>query len=201
MAVLTSPADIVNLALRNIGYALRVSNLYDGSEAASQALDIYGVTRDEMLRDGDWQFASRTASATLLKSAPANYFDQPWSTAYPPPPWLFEYEYPSDCLKVRQMKYPYGFLFNPDPRPTLFAIANDAAYTPARRVVLCNIPEAMMVYARRVTDPTTWPEDFTTAFAAVLGDKLKAGLKEKDLNQLDVALAGGATQSAMAQQG
>jgi len=86
-AVITSVADVVNLSLRNIGYKLRVGHLYDGSDAANQCLDIYGQTRDDALRDGDWHFCERTVSlGDPLKSAPSNYFDAAWNPADSPPP-------------------------------------------------------------------------------------------------------------------
>lgn len=197
-----TPADLVNVSLRMIGYKLRVATLYDGSEAAGQALDIYGLARDDFLRDADWQFASRTVASTPIKTAPPNYFDAPWDPATnPPPPWRFEYAYPDDCLKVRQVKFPVGYIFEPDPRPTLMMIANDNAFTPPRRVILSNIEGALIVYTGRVVDLATWPVDAVEAFAGVLGAKLKVGLQEKDLTQIDVGLAAAATQSAMVEHG
>ena len=101
-----SPADAINVSLRRIGYKLRVASLYDGSKAARSALDIYAQTRDEILRQNDWTFAERNISMTMLKQAPVGGYIPPvtWSTTYPPLPWLFEYAYPTDCLKVRAVK-------------------------------------------------------------------------------------------------
>lgn len=127
VASASSPADIVNLALRRIGYELRVGSLLDGSEAANQALDIYAQTRDDLLRQNDWGFAERNVALTVLKTAPAGGYFPPtnWSSTYPPLPWAFEYDYPADCLKVRSLKESSLFLFNPDPQPVLFDTAND----------------------------------------------------------------------------
>ena len=77
----SSPADVVNLSLVRIGYKERVSWLYDGSNAARAALDIYGQTRDALLRDGDWPFAMRSAVGVLLKQAPDAYV--------PPTAWVY----------------------------------------------------------------------------------------------------------------
>lgn len=122
-----NPADIVNLALGRIGYRLRVGSLLDGSEAASRALDIFGQTRDELLRDGNWGFAEGNALLTQLKAAPSGGYIPPvfWDTTYPPLPWQYSYAYPDDCLKVRAVKVAPLFLFNPDPTPSLWDIAND----------------------------------------------------------------------------
>lgn len=200
-ASINSPADVINLSLVRIGYEKRVSNLYDGSAAAQRALDIYAQTRDDLLRDGEWQFCQRMVNATLLKSAPANYFDTPWNPAtMPPQPWLFEYEYPGDCLKVRRLSPQPGFFFNPLPQPTLNQISNDSAYTPARRVILCNIPNAILTYAGQVTDPATMPPDFIEALAAELGTRLKRSLVG-EVNAVDATDVARSVGSAMQEQG
>jgi hypothetical protein len=173
-ASVSSPADLVNVALRRIGYRLRVGNLYDGSEAANLALDIYGQTRDELMRQNDFGFAERSAALTLLKSAPAQGYIPPtvWDSTYPPLPWAYEYAYPGDCLKVRSIIAAPLFLFNPDPTPNLFEIANDTANGTVQRVILANVPSAIAIYTGRVTDPASWDVDFTEAFAAALGERL-----------------------------
>ena len=121
----TSPADVLNVTLRRIGYKGRVGNLYDGSLAAKRALDIYGQTRDELLRQNDWGFAERNLDMTLLKQAPKGGYIPPtlWTPAYPPLPWLYEYARPGDCLKIRSIKAVPLFLPNMDPQPIVFTEA------------------------------------------------------------------------------
>jgi len=201
---LSNPADIVNDALRRIGYKLRVAELFDGSEAAGVALDIYGQTRDTMLRDGEWQFCERNVNATLLKQAPPGGYFVPnaWDpTLYPPPPWLYSYAYPDDCLKVRQLKGQPMFLLNPDPQPTLYSIANDNGVTPPVRVILTNVPDAVLVYAGRVTNPADWPVDFTEALCAALARRLAPSLANLDVTRLEGADEQAATMMASMQQG
>jgi hypothetical protein len=117
------PEDAVNAALAHIGYTLRVNSLVDGTHAAAIALTIYGQTRDEILRDGDWGFAERSVAATLLKAAPASYVPgiTPWDPAnYPILNARFEYAYPDDCLKLRSVKPVPVFVPNFDPQPHSF---------------------------------------------------------------------------------
>jgi hypothetical protein len=125
---ITTVADIVNLALTRIGYRLRISNLYDGSEASQAALNIYGQTRDDLMRDGEWQFCQRNVVATLLRSAPVGGYwpgGSAWDAATNPPlPWLYAYAYPGDCLKVRVLKPSTGFLVNMTPLPNQYTITN-----------------------------------------------------------------------------
>lgn len=171
--VVTTVEDVLNLGLRRIGYRLRVGSILEGSEAASQALDIYGQTRDELLTIGDYRFAQWTAPlGDPLKQA-ANYFDTPWDPAtHPQPPWLFEYAYPTDCLKVRAVEEAPTFPFDPLPLPLLFADVNDAEEDPPRRVILCNIQGGILRYTRQVTRPTEWSTPFIEALSAALGRRL-----------------------------
>lgn len=193
---LTSPADVLNLTLTRIGYkGPRVGSLYEGSMAAKIALDVYAQTRDEMLRNGDWGFAERNVSMTLLKQAPAGGYFPPnqWNGVNnPPPPWAFEYTYPDDCLKVRSVKSVPMFVMTFDPQPVVFAIENDNYFTPSKKVILCNIPSAMLVYTGQVTDPTLWESDFVEAFAAELGFRLAPVLSTMDMAKF---AAGDAAQS------
>ena len=170
----TSPADVVNLALVRIGYGEPIASLYDGSRAAVAALNVYGQTRDEMLRQGGYGFAERNIALTLLKQAPATGYIPPltWSSTYPPLPWMFEYTYPADCLKVRSVKAVPLFVPSFDPQPAVFSVENDNSYTPPVKVILCNVPSAIATYTGRVTDPATWETDFVEAFAAALGRRL-----------------------------
>jgi hypothetical protein len=201
---LRDPSDIVNAALVQIGYPLQIGNLFDGSQAATKALTIYGQVRDDMMRDGNWQFASRSVVLTLLKQAPASYLTgiTPWTPAYPQQPWLYEYAYPDDCLKMRIVKpsqiFP-GPNFNPSPYP--FAINNDNGYTPPRETILSNVAEAMGVYTGRVTNPATWEANFTTAFVDKLGTLLAPALTGLETAQMSAALGAGDTAQAKMEQG
>jgi hypothetical protein len=188
-ASVTSPADMINLTLRRIGYPGRVGNLYDGSKAAKNALDIYAQTRDELLRQNDWGFAERNISMTLLKAAPAGGYIPPttWSTAYPAIPWLFEYQRPGDCLKIRSIKAVPLFLPNMDPQPVVFTEANDTVAPATGQVILCNVANAVLTYSGQVTDPTAWEPDFVETFSAALGRRLARNLVGMEAAKLLVA--------------
>ena len=203
VASLSSPADVVNDALRRIGYKLRVGRLDDGSEASGYALDIYGQTRDTMLRDGDWMFAQREVNGTVLKTAPAGgYFDAPWDpVTYPPQPWGFCFEYPADCLKVRAVRPQPGFLIDMAPTPTLFNVVNDNGYTPARRVIVANTPTPVIIYAARVTDPAAWSVDFTEALCAALARRLAPSLANLQVEQVEAQDEGISRQMAVRETG
>lgn len=172
--IITSPEDIINLSLARIGFPMRVGSIYDGSQVAKKSLDIYSQTRDELLRSGDYYFSQRNIAMTLLKQAPQYGYIPPivWDSTYPPLPWFFEYVYPDDCIKIRSIRSRTIFPLNYDPVPRSFSIENDQSYTPTKKVILCNVPEAILTYTAQVTDPTTWESDFIEALAATLGLRL-----------------------------
>lgn len=186
--VLTSPEDVINDALVRIGRKQRIGSIQEGSESAKVALDIYGQTRDEMLRDGDWGFVERNITIAATKQAPTGgYATQDWDPSTNPPiPWWFQYTYPSDCLKVRSIKVQPIFLPNFDPQPIAFKIANDNGYSPARKVILCNVgPSALMVYAAQIIDPSTWEASFTEALCAALARRLAPALANLQTEQAE----------------
>ena len=166
-ASVQSPADIVNLALSRIGHQGRIASLFDGSVPAKRALDIYGQTRDDLLRSQDWDFAERTVILTQLKAAPAGGYSisTPWSSTYPPPPWLYEYSYPTDCLKIRCIKQVPST--DPYPMPHVYQIANDT-----NKVILANISNAILVYTGLVTDTTQWNPVFIDMFIVRMAQRL-----------------------------
>jgi hypothetical protein len=172
-ASIQTPADLTNLALRRIGYKLRVASLYDGSLAAKQVLDIYAQTRDQLLRTNDWGFAERNVAMTLQKSAPVGGYVPPvtWNpNTNPPIPYLFQYARPADCLKIRSVKQTPLFVPNFDPQPNVFGEANDPLLN--AQVILCNVPNALLVYTGQITDPASWDADCIQALVDELGKAL-----------------------------
>lgn len=196
---LQSPADIVNASLARIGFKNRVSHLFEGSRAAKNALDIYGQTRDELLRMGEWPFAQRDLLGTVIKQAPAGGYTVaiPWSNTYPPLPWLYEYQYPDNCIKIKTVKSPLAVVPNFAPLPNLFALANDGN----QRVILSNISGAVVTYVGRITNPTDMPVDFVEALVASLGRRLAPLLANLDAVKLEAQDEQVETSIAQKQQG
>ena len=185
--VISTPAMLVNYSLKKIGHKWRVGSLYDGSPAAKAALDCYGQVRDTLIMTSDWDFVERTTNGVLLKQAPPDYAQNPWTPAYPQLPWMYEYEYPSDAVRIRGVKPPAVLVPNPDPRYRRFDVSNDSALSPPQKVVLCNVANAILVYAGQITDLTQWDEAALETFADKLGEALGPALQ--DLNATRVAAA------------
>lgn len=200
-----APEDVLNLVFARLGFRLRLGSIYDGSDHAKKALDIYSQTRDALLRSSDWPFAQREIAPTLLKSAPANGYVPPniWNPAnFPPLPWKYEYAWPSDCLEARALRPQPVFLPNYDPQPVLFKIVNDNSFTPPQRVIVSDISNPCLVYTGQVTDPNTWPNDFSEALAASLGRRLAPLFGSgQNATQLEAADEQGETALAMEKTG
>lgn len=172
-----SPEALVNLALRRIGYPTPIGDMFEGSPASRVAVEIYGQTRDELMRGADWDFARQSAALTLQKTAPPNGYgyNVPWTEAYPPVPWVYQYAYPSQCLMVRSVRPTPGIMAEFDPQPNIFTLADDPGPPPAK-VVLTNLAGAVAVFTGRVTNPTLWNHSFTEAIIAALATRLQAAL-------------------------
>ena len=199
------PVDCINAALVQIGWESQIGSLWDGSKAAQNALAIYGQTRDDLLRSGDWGFAQVTAVMTLLKSAPLGGYIpgvNPWDPATsPPPPWAYSYQYFPDCLRVRSVKPMPLFIINYDPQPNPFAIIDDTSYSPSQKVICCNVQYALCVYVRQETNPLLWDSNFTETLIDRLGERLAAGLTGPDAAKLSAGVEQGDVARAKMEQG
>lgn len=178
-AVITSYEDIVNAALARLKAPIRVGKLTDGSVPSKIALDTIGQTRDALLREGDWGFARRDVDLTLLKSAPAGgYIAVPWDpVTYPPLPWRYAYEYPADCLKVRQIQRQPNFIPDFAPAPVVFETPNTyVSATPDPNVelkcIVCNVPNAILTYTGQVLDPSLWEASFVELMISAMAEVL-----------------------------
>lgn len=163
-----SVEDVTNMALKSIGYPSYIGSIYEGTKAARIALAIYGQTRDDCLRMRDWTFAMRFATLTT-------------SGQTPPPPWLFEYLYPADCLRIRYVTpaspgtYPVL-----DPKPQLFSDFNDGRLSTPSKAILCNVTPAALIYTGQVTDTAVWDSNFVEVVVAALGRRFTLELGKAD---------------------
>lgn len=209
---MTTILDIANRALSAIGArsgaAGTVSALQSLNEQSNEAFQInllLGSTRDDLLRGAHWNFCRKTAQLSLLKSAPGTP-ENPntatcWTSAFPAPPWRYEYSYPSDCLKMRSLArqwqygggagggyaYPVGFGGGGggDQRTQRFIVATDQdANDNPITVVLCDANKAIGVYTAQIINPDNWDSNFQQCVVAALAGRLAMPLTgDKGLKQ------------------
>lgn len=95
---------ITNLALQAIGTRTTVASLSEQSNEAIQANLVITKLRDDLLRMAPWNCGMNTLSLSLITAIPGTPENQSpatplWVKGQPPPPWLYEYQYPVDCLR------------------------------------------------------------------------------------------------------
>jgi hypothetical protein len=91
----TSQVGVYNLALSNIVAENFVQSLEEDSVERITCDANFQPSLDEVLGDHDWGFASKYELLAVIKSST--------DTVPPPLPWIFEYEYPANCVHVREI--------------------------------------------------------------------------------------------------
>jgi hypothetical protein len=150
---------VTNQALAEIGTRSQIIDLNDGSQEANYANLLYNPLRDFLLREGDYEFASSPVVPTAI--------------ATPSFPWLYAYQYPLDCVRVKQL-IPAGFNIL-DPQPVEFNIANSAA----TRAIVTKQEVAIMVYTTNGVSEAFWDPMFTEAMVRMLASALAFALENR----------------------
>jgi hypothetical protein len=108
----TTVLAVVNRALTEIAARQPIGGAYptfDGSAAGVAAAQLYVPAVQTLLRQQDWEFARAVEPlATVAGTPPLN--------------WAFQYAYPADCLRVRQI-VPATFDPN-DPQPVTWDVGD-----------------------------------------------------------------------------
>lgn len=170
--------SIINNALQGIGARQTVASLSEGSPEARVANLCYDSTRRKILRSAPWNCARKIETLSLLIAAPgtpenpnATPSDTWNSDDYPPPPWLYGYSYPNDCVFVRAVcsqpspqaqgavpifstnvtRYPaYPLL------PAKFEVGTLLNSGNRVKGIMSNISQAIIIYNYDVTDVSLW---------------------------------------------
>jgi len=212
----TSEVDIANRALSAIGTRSQIASLDEGSNESIQVKLLLEPLRDEVLRLAPWNCAHNFVNLALICAAPGTPENPTpgttqWQRGIPPPPWSFEYAYPSDCLRPLYIvpQFSTGFAsgvpittavtggapaFWNGP-PVRFKVAIDQIGQDGRpadggadtRVILTNQEQAILCYNRRVINPDVWDDQFQQALVAALGGRLAIALTgDKGLAQMKI---------------
>lgn len=138
-----SEVTIANLALSHLGSAARIASLTEDSTEARHIRLHYEISRDSLLEEYDWSFATKTEALALLAEEPNDL-------------WQFAYAKPSDCLKALQI-LPSSASQKPYPYRLMQYGLQAAIYT--------NVEDAYLEYVQAVTDPTLFSKKFVEALA------------------------------------
>lgn len=157
--------QVIDEALQQIASQATVEN---NPQIAAAAVIIYIPTVQLMLREIGPDFARFTAPL-VIAVAPPSY-----------PPWAFEYEYPANCVRLRQVRPPgsgTGSLADPnDPQPIRANVAFDIIASVNTKVILTNQPDAFAVYTSSAVTEAQWDSVFTDAVVRRLANPLSMAL-------------------------
>lgn len=162
-AGLTSTA-VVNAALEQVATQVTITSLSDGTTPANLANVVYAPLVQLLLRELDPDFARFTA--TLASSGAAT----------PIPPWAYEYLYPADCVRLRQVRPANGAYDPNDPQPVRSAVAFDLISSVNTKVILTNQASALAVYTSSTPTEAQWDSAFAETMVRRLSNPLAMGL-------------------------
>lgn len=161
-------AAVVNMTMQQIASQTRITSLTDGSPTALAANIIYAPTVQLMMWEIQPDFA-RTTAPLVLSGATT-----------PVPPWAFEYGYPSDMVRLRQVRPPAsgtGALTDlNDPQPIRANVAFDTIASVVTKVILTNQQNALAVYTSSAVTEMAWDAAFTDAVVRRLANPLAMAL-------------------------
>lgn len=152
-----SKAQICNLALAHIKQTkTTISNLdTDNGNVAVLCRIHYDVARQFVLADHPWNFATKRVALTDIGS--------------PPSDWVYRYDYPSDCLKFREIQR----LAKTD-APIPFAV--EAEDDGSGLSVLTDMSSAVGIYTWDVTNTALFSPQFVSALSWYMASELAPAL-------------------------
>jgi hypothetical protein len=201
---MTSITDIANRALTAIGTRSQIASLQEQSNEAIQCNIYIDTCRRQVLRLAPWNSGKNYNTLTLICAA-AGTPENPsggtaqWQKGQPPPPWAYEYAYPSDCIRpcyiVPQFSTGFGsgtpittavtggspsFWQGP---PVKFAVGLDQVTNgvPAvggqdTKVIWTNQEFAVLGYIKDISDPNVMDDQLQEAWVQYLSSCLALSL-------------------------
>ena len=159
-----SDIDICNLALLRLGTRSSIASFTEGSVEANACFRVYALLRDMLLASHQWSFATHRVILADLGQAPDG--------------WTHRYAYPQDCLRARSIRpVPGQASLNVIP----FEVSGDVnGQGEAIKVILCNIPNAELIYTSRLHSPDLFPPHFVEALSWIIAAELANALSGDD---------------------
>lgn len=137
-------AKIFNISLKNLRVSLSIQNANQTDKNTIILNEYYDMAREQVLKDFDWNFASVYRELSLTGNIPAN------------PKYLYEYDYPNDCLFTREL---------------ISYTGNDAlefeiaANIMGQKVINTNITPIILRYTKLIDNEAFFPTEFATALS------------------------------------
>lgn len=149
---MASKVQIAKLALQHIGDRYDISDINEATPEAEQVNLLFDDTRDALLRQHPWAFATKyTNPAALAGTVPGH--------------WTYMFLYPTDCVRLLGIVNPLG----KDQPKVKFEVARNSS---GKRVILCDLEEPEIYYTMRVEDTADYDPEFVMAFSYTLAARL-----------------------------
>ena len=166
-----SNVAIANLALTKLG-DLRILNLTDNTKPAREVNAVFDMARDYLQRRFSWRFCIKRANLAADVSTPL------WD-------WSYQYQIPTDCLRIIQVGQWY-----PSPDLSDLISTGGQEYVVEGKNILSNQAGPLKLrYLSRVTDPVQFDTAFDMAFSAYLAylvaEPLTASAESKQMAYQD----------------
>lgn len=159
---MASQVEIANRALTKLG-AARIISFGDDNKQARAVQSMFAIVRDAELRAHVWSFAVKRASLAALVSTPD---------------WGFEYEYelPSDCLRLLQVND-----FFQGPSMDDYRNQSTAEYMLEGNKILTDYTAPLKIrYIKREQDTAQWDSTFVEAIACRLAAEMAEDLTQSN---------------------
>lgn len=137
-------AKIFNLSLKNLRISQSLQSAQQTDRNTVILNEYYESARDEVLKDFDWNFANAYRELTPTGNTSQN------------PHFIYEYDYPNDCLLAREVINGYSDGI------TEFEVAAAQNF---QKVINTNVSPAILRYTKVVTNENFFPVEFAMALS------------------------------------
>ena len=141
---MASKVKIWNMALVNVGSSGFIQSPTEDSEEANHCRVVYDEAIKSTLESLDWNFARVKAALSDLGT--------------PDSDWLYQYAYPSNCVKARKI---LTTIRNEKPLPFQIGLNADAN----KKVVNTDVDSAILVYTADIKNEALFPSSFAIALS------------------------------------
>ena len=153
-----SIVDICNLALLHIGAGASIASLSEHSTEAQTCARIFDIARDSVLRDHDWNFATKNITLAQIETDSDE--------------WKYRFTYPNDCLKARRIVAGQNRTHSHK-----FKVASDQKTQ--SRTILCDVNPAILEYTVRAQSPESYDPLFVEALSLRIASLIAFSLTGK----------------------
>ncbi len=150
---MASEVEICNQALSHVGQGKRIGSLTERSEEAAVCRTFYDLTRDIVLRDYPWPFASKIESLGLVENTPND-------------DWGYSFRIPDDYL--HDIKIMGVGRIEEAGTAIEYEIGSDST----GGLIFTDQADAVLKYTARVQDPNKFTPDFNEALGYLMAVKI-----------------------------